>query len=211
MKTLGALLLAAALACASRSKPTEPWRWPVDCPRLAAFLTSSPESDSVWTYAMGSIYDCPDQVGPVLGGLWRTPLADSSRQALVHAISENISDRRLLEAAASVLADTARPSWHRFAALAAFVHWADSTAVLAVTPGVWRSPNGEVVGVAPVIGFQTHSFLRPGRDPLGPQDRRAMVASVRAVAEDDPDPSVRGAALFVDAWFGGLPPRSGNR
>jgi hypothetical protein len=160
---------------------------------------------------MVSIYDCPDHVGPVLGGLWRTPLADSSRQAFVHSVSENVSDRRLFEAVASVFADIARPPWHRLAALAAFVHWADSNAVLAVNPGIWRAPNGMVVGVAPTTGFQDHAFLKAGQNPLGPEDRRAIMVRVRQAATGDPVRAVQGAALFVDAWLGGLPPRSGRR
>jgi hypothetical protein len=208
--TLLALLSGAIMACASHSSAVEPWRWPVDCPRLAAFLTSNPPNDSLWTLAMGSIYDCPDHIGPVLGSLWRMQPVDSSRQAFVHRLSENVSDRRLFQAVAGVLADTARPRWHRWAALAAFVHWVDSSAVLAVNPGTWRAPNGMVIDVTPLIGFQTHGFLRAGRNPLGSDDRRAMMPRVHQVAIADPVNSVQGVALFVDEWLRGLPPRPGQ-
>jgi hypothetical protein len=52
---------------------------------------------------------------------------------------------------------------------------ADSNAVLAATPGIWRAPNGQVVDVVPTIGFQTHLFLRGGWYALGSRDRPEML------------------------------------
>jgi len=201
------LISAVLLGCAAGHTPREPRTSPVDCRRVAATARADGQADSAWSPQR--LYDCPD----ALRELWLDPSRDSVRQRSVHVISGNVSDRKLFQAVAAVLADTGRPSWHRLDALAVFLSWADSTAVLAVNQAPWRAPNGEVVSVTPTVGFvaPAHAHRRLGRFPLGPQDRRQILSLIRRAAEKDPSISVRAVAQYVDGWLGGLPPRSGWR
>jgi hypothetical protein len=206
-------LLVALLACATGAAQREPWSWPVDCARIAAVVRGDDETDSVWNSALRGLYDCPENIGKVLGDLWLDSPQDSLRQKRVHAMSGNVSDRELFNAVAHVLTDTSRPTWHRLDALGAFVQWADSTTFLAVNQGPWRAPNGEIVSVTPTIGFVAPAHAPPlaGRSPLGHQERKQILGIVRRVAEQDSTVSVRAVAQYVDGWLGGLPPRSGWR
>ena len=207
------LILASLLACASGRSSGEPSNPSGDCSAVAALTHSDGLADSVWNAALLRVYNCPQEAGRVLGKLWLDPPKDSLRQRRVHAVSPNISDRELFQAVADVLSDTNRPTWHRLDALAVFVNWADSTAVLAVNQAPWRAPNREIVSVTPTIGFvaPAHTSRTAGRVPMGIEERRQMLRLVRQVAEQDPNTSVRGVARHIDAWLGGLPPRSGWR
>jgi hypothetical protein len=206
-------LLAALMACAASRPPREAWNWPVDCPRLATLLLTKDLSDSVWNPALPSIYSCPEHAAGVLAQLWDNPPADSARRRQVHAISGEVSDRKLFHSVARTLADTARPTLDRFDALGVLVRWADSTAVLAVNPVPGRAPNGEIVSVTPAMGFvaPAHVIRRAGRFPLGEEDRREILGVIRRVALDDPVTDVRAVAQYVDGRLGGLPPRPGWR
>jgi hypothetical protein len=204
------LLLSVVLfACAPGHTPPETRSPPVDCRRVAAAARTEGQSDSAWNSALQSIYNCP----ATLGELWLDPPRDSLRQKSLHLISGNVSDRKLFQAVAAVLEDAGRPSWHRLDALAVFLQWADSTAVLALNEAPWRAPNGEVVSVTPTIGFvaPAHTHRRLGRFPLGLQERREILGLIRRVAEEDPSITVRAVAQYVDGRLGGLPPRSGWR
>ena len=206
------LILPFLLACATGRSAGEPLR-STDCSGVSALTQADDQADSLWNAALLRVYNCPQEAAKVLGSLWLDPPEDSVRQKRVHAVSSKISDRQLFEAVARVLSNIDRPQWHRLDALAVFVNWADSTAVLAMNQAPWRAPNGEIVSVTPTIGFiaPAHTYRIAGAAPMGVEERRQMLDLVRQVAEQDRDISVRGVAQYIDAWLGGLPPRSGWR
>lgn len=95
------------------------------CARDRAMLTN-PSSGQEYQNALRGIQSCGAMAGKVLAQQWRNPPGDSATVMLLGAVSANVRDQRVYEAARDIAMSSGSSTGIRLAAIATLVAHADS-------------------------------------------------------------------------------------
>jgi hypothetical protein len=151
------------------------------------------EARNRWAFAM--VTRCKGG-GSALAAAWQRPPRDpDALTQLVHR-SGNISDRRILDAAMSVLQSPTDEPRRRAALRAVVAQYNPSYTMMSTT---WDDP--ETSG----LGRQSDYYQVPGEQPVNASDRARVVAAMRTIAASDADAKWRRLATRLASDLAAIP------
>jgi hypothetical protein len=163
------------------------------CGRDRAALARGVSGDE-YMRVLRSIQSCGRMAGEALAQQWTMPPSDSAAVMLLSAVSANVRDRRIFQAARDVVQSGGATTVVRLAAIATLVAYADSTVRLAYLP-----PPESATSTAPAtFGHPLSLFsLPPTGSPLPQSVRSDVIAILGQVGTADPNERVRSVAAYV--------------
>jgi hypothetical protein len=186
------LLIAAVLATGSipHALPAQvPDSTRGSCTQFAA-ASRTPTAGLPQPRAVAGLVLCPNEVGDVISGLWRTRSIPDETFTEVRRTSLEMNDRRIFSAAMVAAEDQGLPPDRRIVALEVLAHYVDPST--GITAEELRHPPEQWVPRTVVDAGQ-----RPGAEPMTPEQAiPALTVFQRLSMNGSPD-QVRQAARYL--------------
>jgi hypothetical protein len=136
-----------------------------------------------------ALQDCGDDGVRLLSDYWRTAGDDSEVLAALAGVSARINDRRLYQAARSVLLDQGRSESTRLSALEVLVAGFDPSLAVA-----FPAPIKPMQSTYVALGHTSHRSSGQAPQPVGRHARKDLLVVLDGLASSDPSERIRKVA-----------------
>ncbi len=136
-----------------------------------------------------ALQDCGDEGVGLLSDYWSQPGSDPEVSAALASVSSRLNDRRLYQAARSVLLDSGKPESVRLDALSVMVSGYDPTLAVA-----FPAPTKPMQSTYVSLGHTSHANQKEGRQPVRGYAREDLPKVLARLANSDQNERVRKVA-----------------
>jgi hypothetical protein len=136
-----------------------------------------------------ALQECDEEGVQLLRNYWRTAADDDQVVGTLASVSVRLNDRRLYEAARSVLLDNARSESTRLSALTVLVAGFDPSLAVA-----FPAPTVPMQSTYVALGHTSHRPSRKAPQPVGHEARTDLLTVLDGLASTEPNERIRKVA-----------------